>query len=146
MLTNRPTWNKVVAENLRNPLKSVLFQEAKECLAVRNRADGSFEGFIADLAPAGQVLLQAVGKIDSPKMADKFEFHSIGCGIVSEFFTSDFVRGDPEVGECFHAGLDHHRWPAKVKLDGFGIRVGFEVIFQNDFVDESGVRAPIVAR
>ena len=53
VLTNRAAGNEVVAENLRDSLKSILFQEAKKYFPVWNETDRDFEGFIADLVPAG---------------------------------------------------------------------------------------------
>lgn len=62
----------------------------------------------------------------------------------SEFVESNSLCRYSKI--CKHAGtrLDHHRRPTEIEFDRVGLGVGFEMLLQNDLVNEPSVAIPSI--
>ena len=70
--------DEIAAKNLRHPAETAFLEQTQKRRAIRNEAEGNLDGFVADLAPAGQIVLIAERAIYTPKMPDEFKLHSLG--------------------------------------------------------------------
>jgi hypothetical protein len=120
MFAHGATGREIAAEDLRNPAPSAGFEEAEEGFAIRRQLEAALHGRVADIAPAGQIVIQAVRVINAPEVADESEFHVI-CFVLTgdllEFVERDVAVKHAEFAEHFRASLDHRGRSAKVELE-----------------------------
>jgi len=125
VLTNRAAWDKIVAENLRNPLKFIIGQKAKEGSSIRNETDRDFKRLVAEVAPPWQVVLQTVGKINTPEVTDKFEFHGIVLSNL-KLVIGNLLTRNPEYDEYLGTYLDYPKafrfWSVTARHEPVGRR------------------------
>ena len=64
----------------------------------------------------------------------------------SKLVEGDLAAIDLQGVEHREGGLDHGGRAAEIVFDGRGIGMAGEIVFEQDFVDQSGMRSPIIFR